>query len=66
MEPFARYPDWTGMRQALLEESVAYMRELNVLTAAAARPFDKHPCFGIGGAAIADPTENFRHSYGDI
>jgi len=45
-------PDWDGIREELRAEAVPYMRSLNSLTDASARPWHTHPCYGPGGARV--------------
>ncbi len=63
LKAFQRFPDWDGIRDELQSEAVPYMRELNQLTARAARPWHTHPCFGAGGARVEPPDATFRHEY---
>ncbi len=63
LDAFARFPDWAAMRQGLETESVAYMRELNALTDARARPWHEHPAFGGSGLALRPADGSFRHVY---
>lgn len=63
LEPFQRFPDWDGIRAGLRERSVPYMRELNALTDAAARPWHAHPCYGAGGARVEPRDASFRTVY---
>jgi len=44
-------------------EAVPYMRVLNALTDAAARPWHTHPCYGPGGAHVEPADASFRHAY---
>ena len=60
---FQRFPDWGGIRDQLRGEAVPYMRELNLLTDAAARPWHTHPCFGREGARVEPADSSFRHVY---
>jgi len=60
---FQRFPDWGGIRDELRSQAVPYMRELNSLTDAAARPWHTHPCFGTGGARVEPADSSFRHAY---
>ncbi|MBC7282907.1 tagatose 1,6-diphosphate aldolase [Hoeflea sp.] len=66
LEPFGLYPDWDGMRKGLEIDSVRYMREINLLTDQAARPWNSHPAYGAGGAQLSPADQSFRHSYGDF
>jgi tagatose 1,6-diphosphate aldolase len=63
LEAFQHFPDWDGIRDALRGEAVPYMRGLNVLTDAAARPWHTHPCYGPGGARVEPADSTFRHNY---
>jgi tagatose 1,6-diphosphate aldolase len=63
LEAFQHFPDWDGIRDALRSESVPYMRGLNALTDAAARPWHSHPCYGPGGARVEPADSRFRHAY---
>lgn len=65
-EAFARYPDWDAIRAGLEGPARAYMRELNALTDADARPWHAHPCFGDGGARVAPADASFRHTYPEL
>jgi tagatose 1,6-diphosphate aldolase len=60
---FQRFPDWDGIRDDLRGDAIPYMRELNSLTDAAARPWHAHPCFGPGGARVEPADSSFRHLY---
>ncbi len=66
LDAFQRFPDWDGMRAQLGREAVAYMRELNALTAAQALPWHSHPCFGEHGPRIEPVDGRFRHAYADF
>jgi tagatose 1,6-diphosphate aldolase len=63
LEAFQHFPDWDGIRDALRGEAVPYMRGLNALTDAAARPWYTHPCYGPGGARVEPADASFRHAY---
>ena len=63
LEAFQKFPDWDGIRDELRREAVPYMRELNALTDAAARPWHAHGCFGAGGARVEPADSSFRHLY---
>ena len=63
LEAFQKFPDWDGIRDELRREAVPYMRELNALTDAAARPWHAHGCFGAGGARVEPADSSFRHVY---
>jgi tagatose 1,6-diphosphate aldolase len=62
LEAFQRFPDWDGIRDRLRGEAVPYMRELNSLTDAAARPWQTHPCYAAG-ARVEPADATFRHVY---
>ncbi len=59
------FPDLAAMNQALLSDSVPYMRELNALTYAAATPWHDHPAFP-DGVTLADAGPGFNSAYGGI
>lgn len=63
LDAFGHFPDWARMRAELTSEATAYMRELNALTASAARPWHAHPCYGEEGAQLAPADAGFRHAY---
>lgn len=63
LEAFQRFPDWDGIRDELRGAAVPYMRELNELTGAMARPWHTHPCYGAAGARIEPADATFRHVY---
>ncbi|WP_299870454.1 tagatose 1,6-diphosphate aldolase [uncultured Hoeflea sp.] len=66
LEAFSHYPDWPAMRAALEGEAVAYMRDLNALTDAAALPWHRHPVFGADGVGFVPADQSFRHVYADM
>lgn len=63
LDAFQRFPDWDGIRDQLRGEAVPYMRELNSLTDAMARPWHTHPCYGAAGARVEPADSTFRHVY---
>jgi tagatose 1,6-diphosphate aldolase len=63
LDAFQRFPDWDGIRDQLRGEAVPYMRELNSLTDAMARPWHSHPCYGAAGARVEPADSTFRHVY---
>ena len=63
LEAFQHFPDWDGICDELRREAVPYMRGLNTLTDAAARPWHTHPCYGPGGARVEPADSSFRHTY---
>ena len=63
LKAFQRFPDWDGIRDELRAEAVPYMRSLNSLTDAAARPWHTHPCYGPAGARVEPADSSFRHVY---
>jgi len=63
LKAFQRFPDWDGIRDELRGEAIPYMRSLNSLTDAAARPWHTHPCYGSGGARVEPADSSFRHVY---
>jgi tagatose 1,6-diphosphate aldolase len=66
LEAFQRFPDWDGIRDELRGAAVPYMRELNELTGAMARPWHTHPCYGAAGARIEPADSTFRHVYAGL
>ncbi len=63
LQAFRRFPDWDGICDELRAEAVPYMRSLNSLTDAAARPWHTHPCYGPAGARVDPADSSFRHVY---
>ena len=63
LEAFQHFPDWDRIRDALRGDAVPYMRGLNALTDAAARPWHSHPSYGPGGARVEPADSTFRHAY---
>jgi tagatose 1,6-diphosphate aldolase len=63
LRAFQRFPDCGGIRDELRAEAVPYMRSLNSLTDAVARPWHTHPCYGPGGARVEPADSSFRHVY---
>jgi tagatose 1,6-diphosphate aldolase len=63
LKALQRFPDWDGIRDELRSEAVPYMRSLNSLTDAAARPWHTHPCYGPAGARVEPADSSFRHVY---
>jgi len=66
LEAFAGFPDWDAMRAGLEGEARAYMRELNVLTDAHARPWFDHPAHAAQGERVLPADAGFRHAYKGI
>ncbi|MCV0397965.1 MAG: tagatose 1,6-diphosphate aldolase [Rhizobiaceae bacterium] len=64
LEAFGHFPDWDRMRAELSGEGVAYMRDINALTDASAKPWHDHECYGEDGASIRPADAGFRRSYG--
>lgn len=65
LKAFGHFPDLEAMRAGLESEGVAYMRQINQLTDAQARPWFDHPVYGPGGAGakLSPATADFRHGY---
>lgn len=63
LNAFNAFPDWSAIRAGLLNDGVQYMRDLNDLTDAKARPWTAHPCYGKAGPAVAPANETFRRVY---
>jgi tagatose 1,6-diphosphate aldolase len=62
LTPFQAFPDWDAIRAGLRAESIPYMRDLNALTDAHAKPWHRHPLFG-GHVTVPHPDAGFRHHY---
>lgn len=60
---FQKFPDWDAIRTDLRSTGIAYMRDLNSLTEANARPWFLHPCFAEGGANVNPVGPEFRNQY---
>jgi len=60
---FKAFPAWDAIRTELRSKGVPYMKDLNALTDAAARPWQKHNCFADGGTDIAVSGADFRLAY---
>ena len=58
-EAFKAYPDWPAIRSGLAGEGVAYMRDINQLTDAQAKPWPTN----WGGVGLAGGDADFRHTY---
>ena len=54
------------MRFELAGDGYAYMRDINGLTDAEAKPWHVHPVYGDQGASFQPADASFRHVYGDI
>ena len=65
LKAFGHFPDWEAIRAGLAGDGAAYMRRINALTDAKARPWTTHPVFGEDGqgARLSPSTADFRHSY---
>lgn len=63
LEAFQHFPEWERIRRELAGPALAYMRELNALTDAKARPWFAHPCFGAKGPRMCPADGSFRQSY---
>lgn len=63
LKAFEQFPDWEAIRRGLQGEAVEYMRSLNTLTAADARPWHQHPVYGSSGARVEPASAQFRHEY---
>lgn len=64
LDAFSSFPDWQEMRNGLENESVNYMRDLNLLTDAEALPWHAHALFDGDGEAFMPDDQTFRHVYG--
>lgn len=63
LEAFGRFPDWQAIQTELAGKAVEYMRALNAMTDAIARPWHDHPCYGETGARVLPADAGFRHAY---
>jgi len=66
LDAFSNYPDWNAVRSGLEGESVAYMKELNVLTDERALPWHEHTVFGGTALEINPANANFRKEYNEF
>ena len=66
LDAFGRFPDWDAIRRGLETESVAYMRDINALTDAEARPWRAHPRFGADGPRFTPRDASFRQAYAEM
>ena len=62
-EALQAYPDVEAVRAGLAGQALDYMRELNALTDAQARPWHDHPLYGEQGPVLAGAGPDFRHGY---
>lgn len=62
LKAFGAFPDMAAIRAGLRGEGIAYMRDLNALTDAHARPWHRHAIFG-GTAEMEHAHEEFRFQY---
>jgi tagatose 1,6-diphosphate aldolase len=63
LDAFSYFPDWKKMRAGLEAESIAYVRDINALTEAKARPWHRHPCYGEAGPGLRPADGSFRSHY---
>ncbi len=63
LKAFDRFPDWQAVRAGLAGEGRDYMRGLNALTDAEARPWHRHSCYGEAGPRVLPADAGFRHAY---
>ena len=63
LDAFGHFPDWAAIERELRGGAVDYMRSLNALTDAAARPWSQHLCYGDGGPRVLPADAGFRHVY---
>jgi tagatose 1,6-diphosphate aldolase len=63
LKAFEAFPDWSAMRAGLSGEGRDYMRGLNALTDAEARPWTAHPRYGPTGPIVAPADGGFRKAY---
>ena len=62
LDAFAHFPDWDAMRRGLETDSVAYMRDLNALTAGHATPWHSHHG-GEAALGLVPGDGSFRYAY---
>ncbi|TQV67734.1 tagatose 1,6-diphosphate aldolase [Exilibacterium tricleocarpae] len=62
LEAFRHFPDWDAIRNALRDDAVDYMRDINRLTDTEALPWHRHSCYG-GTVDVAPADQTFRHHY---
>lgn len=63
LKAFQHFPDWDAIGADLRDEALPYMRLLNGLTDATARPWHAHPVYGATGACVRPADASFRHVY---
>ena len=61
-DAFKAFPDWEAIRAGLSGKGVDYMRDINALTDAEARPWWTN----WGGARLENADAGFRHAYKDF
>jgi tagatose 1,6-diphosphate aldolase len=65
LDAFAHFPDWAAIGRDLRGGAVDYMRRINALTDAEARPWHRHPLFA-GQELLAPKDGSFRAAYPDF
>lgn len=63
LDAFQHFPDWDAIRAGLRGDAIAYMKDLNALTDAQARPWFTHERFGAAGARVEPADHSFRAVY---
>lgn len=63
LDAFEKFPDWDAIRAGLQGPAREYMRDLNALTDAQARPWTEHPVFGRDGPRLDPADATFRTTY---
>lgn len=63
LDAFQHFPDWDAIRTGLRGPAITYMKDINRLTDAEARPWFAHECFGAGGARVEPADHTFRTVY---
>jgi tagatose 1,6-diphosphate aldolase len=63
LEAFGHFPDWDRIRRELSGPARSYMRDLNALTDAQARPWQRSACYGTAGPRVLPADAGFRQQY---
>jgi tagatose 1,6-diphosphate aldolase len=61
-EAFKAYPDWNAVSAGLSGKGVDYMKDINALTDATAKPWWTN----WNGVQLSNTTEGFRKAYADF
>ncbi len=63
LDAFQAFPDMAAIREALREDAIPYMKDLNQLTDEKALPFTAHDCYAPDGPGLVPADARFRHVY---